>query len=392
FNENSILMDDCSMTNQRGSAAIYFFILSGIGLITAWYFNALAVFNREDYLAEGFTSNVDWVLSLDLLIVGFAAMAFIIIEGRRLKMKNLWVYIALAFVTAAAFTVPLFLGMRELKLKRVRKALQVTDLAKQAGGRIEYFEIDEHKIEVFVPDQLVANSPVLVIHDGKNVFDPATATTGATWGVLEALAQGRIRSENPPLIAAVWGLSDATRLPELGPQHIIENHPDMWDYYPDEWKPTDPTPRGNAYQDLLANKLLPLLSQKFGVVLNPETTAQMGASMAGLASIQGIASYPKVWGAALGLSTHWPFAGDFTVPELVDALPEPGQHFIWTDGGDLDLDEMYAPHHYAAVEQLENRGWVRDQHFMAMRFPGTGHNESYWQARVHLPINAWLNS
>ncbi len=110
------------MTNQRGSAAIYFFILSGIGLITAWYFNALAVFNREDYLAEGFTSNVDWVLSLDLLIVGFAAMGFIIIEGRRLKMKNLWVYIALAFVTAAAFTVPLFLGMRELKLKRIREA------------------------------------------------------------------------------------------------------------------------------------------------------------------------------------------------------------------------------------------------------------------------------
>lgn len=106
------------MEPKRRSAAIYFFILSGIGLFTAWYFNALAVMGGEDYFAEGFTSNVDWVLSLDLLIVGFAAMGFIIIEGRRQKMKHLWVYIALAFVTAAAFTVPLFLAMRELKLAK----------------------------------------------------------------------------------------------------------------------------------------------------------------------------------------------------------------------------------------------------------------------------------
>lgn len=78
------------MTTQRGSAAIYFFILSGIGLITAWYFNAPQ------------------------------------------NMKNLWLYVVLGFITAAAFTVPLFLGMRELKLKREREA---GNLAKKAGGR-----------------------------------------------------------------------------------------------------------------------------------------------------------------------------------------------------------------------------------------------------------------
>lgn len=242
-----------------------------------------------------------------------------------------------------------------------------------------------------MPDNLAANTPVLIVHDGKNVFNTATATNGVTWGLLEALTDGRINAENKPLITAVWGLSDATRLPELGPQHIIENHPDMWDYYPEQWKPLDPTPRGNAYQALLAEQLLPLLVERFGLVLAPERTAQMGASMAGLASIQGIKSYPSVWGAALGLSTHWPFAGDFTVPELIGALPAAGNQFIWTDGGDMDLDEMYAPHHFAAVAHLEQRGWVRDQDFMAMRFPATGHSESYWRQRVHLPVNAWLN-
>jgi len=75
------------MMGQRRNAAGYFFALSIIGLVTAWTFNSLAVLRHENYLTDGFTSNVDWVYSLDLLIGGTAGMGFIIIEGRRLKMK-----------------------------------------------------------------------------------------------------------------------------------------------------------------------------------------------------------------------------------------------------------------------------------------------------------------
>jgi succinate dehydrogenase hydrophobic anchor subunit len=81
----------------------------------------MAVMRGENYIADGFTSNVDWVYSLDLLIGGVAGMAFIIIEGRRLKMRRLWLYIALAFVTAFAFVFPLFLGFRSLRLDKLAK-------------------------------------------------------------------------------------------------------------------------------------------------------------------------------------------------------------------------------------------------------------------------------
>lgn len=104
------------MTNRRRNYAVFYFIIAGIGLVTAWYFNSMAIMNAENYLTEGFTSNVDWVYSLDLLIGGTAGMAFIVIESRRLKMRFWWLYIAAAFVTAFAFVFPLFLGMRELKL------------------------------------------------------------------------------------------------------------------------------------------------------------------------------------------------------------------------------------------------------------------------------------
>jgi len=89
--------------------------LSIVGLVTAWIFNGLAVMGEADYLNAWFSTPVDWVLSADLLIVALAGSIFMILEGRRLGMKHVWLYIAISGVTAFAFTFPLFLAMRERK-------------------------------------------------------------------------------------------------------------------------------------------------------------------------------------------------------------------------------------------------------------------------------------
>lgn len=92
--------------------------LSAIGLITAWIFNGIASVNGADYLVAWFGSPVDWVLSLDILIVAIAGSAFIILEGRKLGMRYIWAYILGSGVTAFAFTFPLFLAMREKALAK----------------------------------------------------------------------------------------------------------------------------------------------------------------------------------------------------------------------------------------------------------------------------------
>jgi hypothetical protein len=51
-----------------------------------------------------------------LLIAASAASIFMFYEGRRLKMKYVWLFILGSFVTAIAFTFPLFLALRERKL------------------------------------------------------------------------------------------------------------------------------------------------------------------------------------------------------------------------------------------------------------------------------------
>jgi hypothetical protein len=63
----------------------------------------------DDYYAKS--------ISMDFLTVAICATLFMVVEGLRLQMKYLWVYIILTFTIALAFAFPLFLLMREFKLR-----------------------------------------------------------------------------------------------------------------------------------------------------------------------------------------------------------------------------------------------------------------------------------
>jgi hypothetical protein len=106
------------MTTQRTHRQRFWFflIVAIVGLVTAWVFNAIAVMTGADYITAWFGSPVDWVLSLDLLVVAVAGSALMIFEAKRLRIKYVWAYIVGSGVTAFAFTFPLFLAMRERRL------------------------------------------------------------------------------------------------------------------------------------------------------------------------------------------------------------------------------------------------------------------------------------
>ena len=103
--------------------------LSIIGLIIPWYYNfqfmnntgaGLLSFPLSDFIRDGFANSAASSLTTDLLIGASAATLFIIIEGRRLRMKYWWVYLILTNLIAFAFAFPLFLFMRERKLEVLR--------------------------------------------------------------------------------------------------------------------------------------------------------------------------------------------------------------------------------------------------------------------------------
>lgn len=96
-----------------------YLVLAAIGLVGTAYFNVRGVLEPSgSFLGAWFANPATTSLSIDLLVTASAASVFIIIEGRRLRMRWYWLYVVGSFVTAVAFTFPLFLAMRERSRNR----------------------------------------------------------------------------------------------------------------------------------------------------------------------------------------------------------------------------------------------------------------------------------
>ena len=98
------------------------FVYGGLafaGLVGTWYFNLGfmgAGAGQQNYVAAWFANDASSSAAVDLLICATAAVVFILVEGRRLRMGRLWLYVVAGFVLAMAFAFPLFLLMRERAL------------------------------------------------------------------------------------------------------------------------------------------------------------------------------------------------------------------------------------------------------------------------------------
>ena len=61
-------------------------------------------------------------LSRDLFIGSTAVFVWIISESKRLEMKHLWLVILTTFTIAFAFSAPLFLYLRELRIEEINRS------------------------------------------------------------------------------------------------------------------------------------------------------------------------------------------------------------------------------------------------------------------------------
>ncbi|MDE2387274.1 MAG: DUF2834 domain-containing protein [Actinomycetales bacterium] len=371
--------------------AWFFFILSGIGLVTAWLFNALGIMQGANFLDAWFAHPADLVVSYDLLISATAAVAFMIWDSKQIGFRRVWILILLGFVSAVAFVFPLYLALRELKLSGGSGG----SAGVKALGRKEAFNVAGREYLAWVPNNVNAKTPVLIVHDAQNyMLDRSKTWNGQNWGLEEAIAQGRVMTDsagNLPLVVSIHLQDVACRMNELAPEDFMAAHPEAWNNLPPELMPPTKELRGNAYIDDVVDNLLPELERRYGVKLSPERTAIGGSSMGGLASLYAMSRHPQVFAAALAYSTHWPIGQDDLVDYYLNKLPRDGKHILWSDRGDLDIDAGYAPFHERFIAGLTQAGWVRDRDFIAAVQYGTGHNENYWARRIEEPINWWLS-
>jgi heme/copper-type cytochrome/quinol oxidase subunit 3 len=102
---------------------LFYLVCAIAGFFVPWYYNIQHLltsdvpFTPANMFAAGMVSPMSSSLTTDFLISSTPILIWMVVEGKRLKMKYVWAYVLFTFLIAFAFTCPLFLFNRERLLK-----------------------------------------------------------------------------------------------------------------------------------------------------------------------------------------------------------------------------------------------------------------------------------
>lgn len=103
--------------NRWNRRSLIYLALAIVGLIGTWTYNIMAVLQGRNYLGDWFDSGAAVSsLTVDVLLSAIAVIVFMVAESRRIGMRRVWVFIVLIPLVALAFSLPLFLAVRERHL------------------------------------------------------------------------------------------------------------------------------------------------------------------------------------------------------------------------------------------------------------------------------------
>jgi predicted alpha/beta superfamily hydrolase len=226
-------------------------------------------------------------------------------------------------------------------------------------------------VQVYLPPSYESSSreyPVIYMHDGQNLFDPATAFAGE------------------------WQVDDTLdRLGPEGVEAIVVAVPNMGERRVEEYSPffdaRQGGGRGDAYLDFLVRTLRPEVDRRFRTRRERSHTGIMGSSMGGLISLYGFFRHADVFGFAGAMSPSLWFAGRAIFDTLAEVPRWSGK--VYLDIGTAegrpavrDARQMARQLRRAAVQPRLSVMYVEGR--------GEGHHESAWASRFERAVRFLL--
>lgn len=243
-------------------------------------------------------------------------------------------------------------------------------------------------VEVWLPPDYErdasARYPVLYAHDGQNMFNPATSYAAVDWAADETMtrliAERRVRSA---IIVAIWNTS--ARFAEYMPAGAVVDTGAIATGVPGVPAIEGPL-RSADYLRFLVEELKPFIDTAYRTRTGRDDTFILGSSMGGLISLSALLEYPRVFGGAACVSTHWPAAHGAVVEYLRGKLPPPGNHRLYFDHGTATLDSAYAPYQERVDAIVRDAGYLEGRNWITRVFPGAEHSERAWRVRLEEPL------
>jgi predicted alpha/beta superfamily hydrolase len=249
-------------------------------------------------------------------------------------------------------------------------------------------------VDVWCPpgysEQLDRRYPVIYMHDGQNLFDPALAYAGVTWGVAETLTRLADEKFREAIVVGIWNNGEERRR-EYMPQKPLDD-PAAIDLKAEYLAQQKGEPVSDYYLRFIVEELKRFIDCNYQTQPDRANTIVIGSSMGGLISLYALVEYPEIFGKAACLSTHWTIGGTLLVDYLGNALPRSGQHKLYFDYGTLGLDSDYEPYQQRMDKWLQAAGYVQNQDCLTLKFEGEEHSEHAWKTRLDIPLRFLLGN
>ena len=206
--------------------------------------------------------------------------------------------------------------------------------------------------------------PVLYMHDGQNLFDPATSFSGE-WQVDEAMAAASLQG----LEAIVVGV------PNMREKRVNEYSPfDVPEFGPGH---------GDRYLEFLTRTVKPLVDRRFRTLPDRAHTGIAGSSMGGLISLHAFFSRPDTFGFTAVMSPSL-WLGDEAIFPRVEAAPFVSGRIY------LDVGRLEGERHVANVRRLrdllQQKGYTEGYDLRWVEDEAGHHNEAAWARRFRAAI------
>ncbi len=265
--------------------------------------------------------------------------------------------------------------------------------------------VNARNVDVWLPENYSNQKKyaVLYMHDGQMLFDTSNAWNKQEWGIDETmsnlLGQQKIKD---CLVVGIWN-DGRNRHIDYFPQKPFEalTKAEQDTMYAANRQNGNSIFSGKVQSDnylkFLVTELKHFIDSAYHTQNDVGNTFIAGSSMGGLISIYAICEYPKVFGGAACLSTHWP--GIFrkennAFPNAMNQylkanLPKAKNHQIYFDYGTETLDAMYEHYQLEVDKIMTNKGYS-NKNWMTKKFEGENHSEIAWRKRVKIPLEFLL--
>ncbi|SMD31940.1 Predicted hydrolase of the alpha/beta superfamily [Reichenbachiella faecimaris] len=241
--------------------------------------------------------------------------------------------------------------------------LLTIDLA-YSQGKLDFLEIEGTAVDIYTPPNYSQdkNYPVVYFNDGQMLFGHPSIGM-ALQVTLDSLIQNNLIQE----LIVVGIAADRMRTEKYVP------------YQDDSFKRM---PDGGTYAayyaDLIVNKIVPLIDEKYKTIQKSEGRAIFGFSFGGLNSLWMMFNYPDFFSMAAGFSASF-WVNDF---EMFNEAPkyQMGQK-IWFDIGTAEWN------YYVPFQKLlkDNSAKVNEDVFY-LEVPHAAHTSTDWQKRMAMPF------